>query len=1840
MKMKKILTILLAVLMMFSTFSSMLIIDVSATESIDGHLSYIYEKDDKGKDTTDVDYESTVMQYFTEEFATPQDKLASMQLYFQQDGFQLYVDTVTGEVATVNIESGEILFSNPYDVANSNTKSDSVKGQIMSQIIIKYTDNDTEKYFYSCEQAAMNGQITIENIKNGIRVEYTIGREETKMLVPRMISKTRFEEMIIAPAAAALPNAADGTDNFLLKKLKAYYLLKDLSTCSTAREAADLTAAFPITSKMAVYVFDPNASTKELTVVEELIKTYCPLYTYEEMDKDHAETEYEGSDRAPALFKLALEYSLDEWGMSVRLPANGIRFNETEYQLTFISILPFMGAGGTNGNTGYNFFPDGSGTLFRFEDLAGVGTTINGKVYGQDYAYHTITGTNQEIIRYPVFGIVENWEGEKTVDTDVVATPAVYDSVTGALLSETVYKTEVVETQEDRGFVAIIEEGDALAELSTYHMGTMSDYNTVQMLFYPRPKDSFNLSDAISVGSNSTWTVVSSRKYVGNYKIRYIMLTDEDLAAEKGITDYYDTTWEGMAHAYQDYLVSEGTLTRLTEDDVKEDIPLYIETFGSMITVEKILSIPVNVMTPMTTFEDIQTIYKELSEEGIDNIDFKMTGYYNGGMYATVPYYLKWESSVGGSSGFEELVADAKENDYGIYPDFDFVYAHKNVAFDGLNFKDYAVKTINNQYTVRRVYSAMYQDYVGYFDVALSPAYFEHFITKFADNYMEYNPVGISVSTLGSDLNSDFDEDEPYNREDSKQFTIDSLEQIANLKNSDGEGLSIMTDKGNAFTWKYVDHILNIPLDSSRYIKSSNSVPFIGIVLHGYIQFAGTPYNMEGDTAYALLKAIENGAGLYFILSYQNTDILKDYEKLSNYYSIRYDIWKEDLVENYNELNDLLSDLQTKLIITHDFLVGERVPDPDEILSDEEAAKIAEELEQAEQAVIEAQEALAAALTARTEPAKQAQIAAEAAMSAAEQAIIAAKAADKITSADVLGATDAFDLKLIAISAVDAAKAVVTATGATMTTTNLTNLVNSITAERTAYNAATTAGVTKTQLDNSIQLYIDYKTAEANEVSAASVKSRASSSWSSLRSQAISSRNNYYTALETLAKDGVSTDISNAIALIITYNKEEALALDYEYLASLTDATDAQKTVATTQRTKANTAKDSMNAVDATVLASANTEVNSAIADVNAAIPLISDYSAKKAISEASGATDAQKAATAAAKLLADAISTNVDYAADMKISADAKLVDCQASEAAYNVAVSNYNVALTAKTDANTLLEADPLKVILADASTVATSAAQAAIDANVATAAQISTAVTKRANLVAKELAYQNALTAQATAEADADDAEAALTSPLGVTSAEIAAATTARAKAETAKTATETAKTNRDNAQAEVDALNITAGLYLDAVIAKEQENTVTSQSALVTTASTTAYTTITKKNVFTSAIDEIYALAIATVDYNEANAYFVSVTNTLSALVTLADSAIIIADKAATTAQLAADAAQLNADITADLINNNPNINLPTEIITDTAALALQAKTYADETAISAALAQQGTEVLPFMQAKVLLFADSTSRSAITSIETSLTQTGGINTLYTTISNAVQTLTELKSKASAATIDLKAANNLYAVAMGKFLDATSTDEEKSAAKVDIINAYVRIITAQKAIDLYQSEYTRLSSTRNSLVSLTTKAATVVTNAEIAITNTEYAKLLLDELMADSTTDPIMLTKAQEAYDNLKALSDKASAYAQTVTNYVEIATEGLDKVLPVTETTTTTTTTEETTTKYTSDDGRIVMVTYGGKDGDDSAPYRSFILNYNAFQVTTVVNNVEYTVDAFGYVVIDY
>lgn len=973
---------------------------------------------DAAGELTDEDISKVYLQ--TNVFKTPEEKLASMTLMLEGYGYQLYVDqqTVTSngsvvgtatsgeialvETATLGTDHVNVLFSNPYDVASSKGSAmfkpggSSTAGsigtkeqQLMSQLIVQYQDNGTTKYLYSFADAAMLNQISISKIKNGVRMEYTIGREEFRKLVPRWIPVTSYEELIHKPLQEAVDKGELG--KFYMDKVETFFSLKDPAKMQTAAEKDSCIKSYPCTDpdgeNIPIYVFETNASAVEVAMVEEYIKKFCTDYTFEQMDEDHDTTHYEASDEEYPSFKMALEYSLNENGLSVRLPANGLQYNMASYTLENISILPYMGAGNTK-NEGYNFYPDGSGSLFDF-NLTKT-NTVRGKIYGVDYAYHQISGTYQKAIRTPVYGTVatekfyvysynetteveeDDGSGHKvtkkvtTAHTERVSnTVMTLEQIKAFLEQDNIEQTsEITEKSYKRGYLAIIEAGESLGEIETYFAGALSDYATMSNYFNPKPKDSYDISDSISVTSSSTWTVVSNRKYTGNIRIQYQLLRDEELAKTEPGT-HYDASWLGMAEAYRDYLIDNGALTKLTEADVTKNIPLYMEVFGGMKTQQTVATIPVELMTPFTTFENIMEMYNELSDKGVANINFKMTGFANGGLYAKIPSSLSWVSKLGGKSGFKALLEQAKaineasdDKQIGLYPDFDFAYCSENTLFDALSLKKDAIKTIDNRYSSKRQYSATQQKYVSFYSLAIAPSRYSKFYEKLVKNYSKYDISTISLASLGTALNSDFDEDDPYNREDSKEFTEKALSYIS-------DKYTVMTDGGNAYTWKYVDHIINMDLDSSRYVKSACSVPFLGAVLHGYVQFAGSALNKEGDTDYALLKAIENGAGLYFVLSYQNTEELKEDELFSQNYSIQYSIWKNDVVTYYSTLNSLLADVQTKQIIGHEFLNysnkgsdgvlfgTERVLDLDELQADlkkklEEAKKAAEKAEQDE----------------------------------------------------------------------------------------------------------------------------------------------------------------------------------------------------------------------------------------------------------------------------------------------------------------------------------------------------------------------------------------------------------------------------------------------------------------------------------------------------------------------------------------------------------------------------------------------------------------------------------------------------------------------------------------------------------------------------------------------------------------------------------------------------------------------------------------------------------------------------------------------------------------------------
>ena len=412
-------------------------------------------------------------------------------------------------------------------------------------------------------------------------------------------------------------------------------------------------------------------------------------------------------------------------------------------------------------------------------------------------------------------------------------------------------------------------------------------------------------------------TANDDTKYIGNYSVRYIMLSDTNLARERGVSSYAPS-YIGMAQAYRNYLIANGTIDELKKSETESTLPLYIHSYGALDAQDTFLSIPITVEKPLTTFADVITMSEEFKGLNITNINYILEGFANGNMSKPYyPSYVKWGKTVGGADGLNQLLAYAKDNGIGVYPEFDFSTAYWVRAFSGFSYRKHAARAMSGRYTTKRDYDYVFQviHKFGKGNVVSSGAYLDLF-EKFAKDYDKYSIGGISVLSLGSDLNSDFNEDYPITREDSKVNTTDVLKKISEKYGN------VIVEGGNAYTWAYATDIMNVPLSDSRYQMASSSIPFIGMVLHGYKNYAGGIINTSGDIQYDILKSLENGASLYFLLSYQNSNEFKNSFAmgLNENYSVNYQTWRDDVAKYYHQLNGAIGSLQTATITNHGFL--------------------------------------------------------------------------------------------------------------------------------------------------------------------------------------------------------------------------------------------------------------------------------------------------------------------------------------------------------------------------------------------------------------------------------------------------------------------------------------------------------------------------------------------------------------------------------------------------------------------------------------------------------------------------------------------------------------------------------------------------------------------------------------------------------------------------------------------------------------------------------------------------------------------------------------------------------
>ena len=312
-KFNKIISTFLAVLMVLGACSG-LSIGVSA-------------KEDDETSASDVSI------YITKIFNTPEDKFESMSMSVVESGYEMRVDPLTGEVAVKEFATGNILFTNPYDVGNSKADDDSESTEnLLSQIIVTATSSTGEAIkLNSFADCASLGQLTATRIQSGIRVDYSIGEEATRKLVPYRITDSRYQEYILEPIEKAY---AEGLISFAEYEYFTYgdgsdglYFTKQSLSFLKETDKEEYLKKMPILATTDLWQVAPSLEKAILDQIEAVIKKCCPDYSFDMMDEDHAETGYKAVQSAFPLFKMALEYSVDENGLVVRMPCNGLRYD-------------------------------------------------------------------------------------------------------------------------------------------------------------------------------------------------------------------------------------------------------------------------------------------------------------------------------------------------------------------------------------------------------------------------------------------------------------------------------------------------------------------------------------------------------------------------------------------------------------------------------------------------------------------------------------------------------------------------------------------------------------------------------------------------------------------------------------------------------------------------------------------------------------------------------------------------------------------------------------------------------------------------------------------------------------------------------------------------------------------------------------------------------------------------------------------------------------------------------------------------------------------------------------------------------------------------------------------------------------------------------------------------------------------------------------------------------------------------------------------------------------------------------------------------------------------------
>lgn len=420
-------------------------------------------------------------------------------------------------------------------------------------------------------------------------------------------------------------------------------------------------------------------------------------------------------------------------------------------------------------------------------------------------------------------------------------------------------------------FAAIIEKGDAVASINAKKATAIGEYNTVYPSFTVTPVNYENETLYVSKSASTDTVALCYRFLAGK-----------------------NATYAGLASACREQLIRNSVLSTRTVTPT-DYLPFYLTLTGAA---TKSFGF-IKYLSTMTTFEQAGDMLVRMKGKGINNISIRYTGVFSGGINSKDIVNSSILSRLGGTAKLEELYKYVSSQKMELLLDINLLSSA--TGFSGSN-------ALNIQ--KEKSSFAPQNNIADYLNSSMAERQFRNLkkiknvITEVLTDTRYYGFSGYCLNDVGSVLYSDFSLNGLL-REAASETVGQAIVPLST-------GHSTMAVGGNFYMLKNLDSIVNIPLETA--VSESGAylaVPFIQLVLHGIIDYAGEPINTGVNLEETLLKYIEFGACPHFEWNYEP---IKGKAENDIFY---YDNTINAAAEFYTKANEALNDLRDARITNH-----------------------------------------------------------------------------------------------------------------------------------------------------------------------------------------------------------------------------------------------------------------------------------------------------------------------------------------------------------------------------------------------------------------------------------------------------------------------------------------------------------------------------------------------------------------------------------------------------------------------------------------------------------------------------------------------------------------------------------------------------------------------------------------------------------------------------------------------------------------------------------------------------------------------------------------------------------